>query len=35
MHKGQEGANVKTCYEFDNDPMKYVLKFKKEKIFFP
>ncbi len=18
----QEGANVKTCYEFDNDPMK-------------
>jgi hypothetical protein len=22
MHKGQEGANVKTFYEFGNDPMK-------------
>jgi hypothetical protein len=22
MHKGQEGANVKTYYEFGNDPMK-------------
>ncbi len=27
MHKGQ-GANVKACYEFDNNPMKYVLKLK-------
>jgi hypothetical protein len=22
MHKGQEGTNVKTRYEFGNDPMK-------------
>jgi len=22
MHKRQEGANVKACYEFGNDPMK-------------
>jgi hypothetical protein len=21
MHKSQEGANVKTCYEFGDDPM--------------
>jgi hypothetical protein len=26
MHKGQEGANVKTHYEFGSDPMKCVSK---------
>jgi len=24
MHKVQEEANVKTCYEFGNDPMKFM-----------
>jgi len=24
MHKGQEGKNVKACYEFVNDPMKII-----------
>jgi len=28
MHKGQERENVKACYEFDNDLVKYVLKLK-------
>jgi hypothetical protein len=28
MHKGKEGANVKACYEFDNDPMKMFFEYK-------
>jgi hypothetical protein len=28
MHKGQEGANVKTHYEFGNDLMKMCFKHK-------
>jgi hypothetical protein len=31
MHKGQEGENVKACYEFDNDSVKYVLKLQKKR----
>ena len=31
MHKRQEGANVKACYEFCNDPMK-IMCFKHEII---
>jgi hypothetical protein len=30
MHKGQEGANVKTHYEFGNDPMKCVSNIKQK-----
>jgi len=29
MHKGQEGANVKTGYEFGHDPMRMCVKHKK------
>jgi hypothetical protein len=30
MQKGQEGTNVKACYEFGNDPRKCVLNKKQE-----
>ncbi len=30
MHKRQEGENVKTFYEFGNDPMKTYFKHKRK-----
>ncbi len=32
MHKGQEGKNVKACYEFVDDPMKIICFEQKTKM---
>jgi hypothetical protein len=32
MHKGQEGKNVRACYEFVDDPMKIICSKLKTKM---